>query len=237
MKILIIDDDLGTRETLSIGLRKLGGHAVTTAATGAAGLAMAEAIACDVVLIDLMLPDMNGLAVMRALPVTKSAGAAKYLMTGYTSIATAVDAMKVGAIDYLPKPVDIDVLLRVFQAGQPTDDQQRPDTDRRIADVLRLIANDPKIDVAALASAVGLTESRLRHVFHETIRIPIGRFLRDARLDKAADLLLHTHQRVSEIGAQMSFPDAGHFSECFRERFGKTPSEYRGSALGGSGRG
>ena len=228
MKILLIDDDLGTRETMSVGLRKLGGHVVATAATGEAGLAMAEAASNDVVLIDLVLPDMSGLDVLRGLTCTTSAGAVKYLMTGYASVATAVDAMKLGAIDYLPKPVDIDVLLRAFQSDESAPgDRDSAVTDRRIADILRLIANDPMTDVAALAKAVELSESRLRHLFHEIVGTALGRFLHDAKLDVAADLLVHTHERVCQIGYRCGFPDGGHFIKCFRERFGMPPARYR----------
>lgn len=238
MKIVIIDDDLGTRETMSTGLRKLGGHAVSTAATGGAGLAIADAALHEVVLVDLVLPDINGLEVMRALPQTKSACAAKFIMTGHASIRTAVEAVKLGAIDYLLKPVDIDDLLQVFRHHDEESmecDNARA-IDSRIVEVLVLIADDPAIEVGELARAVELSESRLRHVFQEVIGVPIGRFQRDAKLDKAAHLLLQTYKRVSDVGYQTGFSDAGHFSESFRERFGRSPSRYRRLRKAASGR-
>jgi YesN/AraC family two-component response regulator len=230
MKILIIDDDSGTCETLSIGLRRIGGHMVSTAMTGGAGLAMADATAYDTVLVDLMLPDVSGLDVLRGLPATKTAGALKYLMTGHGSIVSAVEAMKLGAADYLPKPFDIDVVLRVFGSEEAAPaDRAGMTPDRRITAVLAMIAQQPTISVTELAATVGLSESRLQHLFSEVVGMSLGHFQLGARLDKAAELLLSSHRRVSEIGYGTGFADAGHFIRCFAARFGVSPSAFRRS--------
>lgn len=116
MTILVIDDDLWTRETLTIGLQRLGGQAVSTAATGIGGLALADAAVCDVILVDLILPDMSGLDVIRELRRTQSARAATYIVTGHASMTTAAEAQALGALDYLVKPIDIEALLRILQS-------------------------------------------------------------------------------------------------------------------------
>lgn len=228
MRILIIDDDLGTLETMSIGLRELGGHAAATAPTGAAGIAMAASAAYDVVLIDLILPDMDGLAVMRALPGTMSASAAKYLMTGHASIATAVHAMKLGATDYLPKPLDIERLIDAL-SDAPTriEAPVHGISDRRIAAVLEHISLQPTVTIDCLAGEVGLGESRLRHLFQQVVGTSLGSYLQSARLDKAAGLLRTSYRRISEIAYELGYQDVGRFIRRFRRQFGVSPSQYR----------
>jgi YesN/AraC family two-component response regulator len=230
MKILVIHDDPGTCETLSIGLRKIGGHVVSTAVTGRAGLAMADATRYDAVLVDLMMPDINGLDVLRGLRQTQTAGARTCLMTGHGSIGSAVEAMKLGATEYLPKPFDIDVILRFFDSHEtPLANNTRITPDRRIAMALTMIAQRPAISVAELAAAAELSESRFQHLFRQVVGMALGHFQLASRLDAAAEMLLSSHRRVSEIGYTTGFADAGHFIRCFTARFGMSPSTYRRS--------
>ena len=107
--VLIIDDDAGVRRTLSSALCR--SHAVHVASTGEEGLEQYERVVPDVVLLDVMLPQMSGLAVLRALK-RMSSNLPVIMMTGFAEVPTAVQAIKLGAADYLQKPIDSDVVLR-----------------------------------------------------------------------------------------------------------------------------
>ena len=102
-QILLIDDDLGTLDTFSAILR-LAGHAVTVASTGRDGVALALAAHFDAILIDLALPDISGLDVIRSL---HHRGTPIVLVTAVTSTQTAVAAIRLGARDYIEKPVKL----------------------------------------------------------------------------------------------------------------------------------
>ena len=108
-KILVVDDDQNLRKTLSDILR-VKGYEVSAAAEGAAALAEIEQKAFDAVLVDLKLPDMDGIEVMvrikAASPLTEV-----IILTGYASMDTAIDAVKKGAFSYLMKPYDMEELL------------------------------------------------------------------------------------------------------------------------------
>jgi DNA-binding NtrC family response regulator len=103
--VLVIDDNQGNRETYAEVLED-DGHTVLTAPSGEAGLAKLGAAQVDVVLCDLKLPNLDGLATME-LAHEKNSQQPWILITGHGSEETAVAAIKQGAFNYLTKPVDI----------------------------------------------------------------------------------------------------------------------------------
>jgi DNA-binding NtrC family response regulator len=107
-KILVIDDEPGIRSLCSEVLRRVG-YEVEVADSGEAGLAAAGAKRFDLVLSDINLPGMDGLAVVESM-VGKKDPPTVMLITAYPSVATAVKGMKLGARDYLSKPFTADEL-------------------------------------------------------------------------------------------------------------------------------
>jgi NtrC-family two-component system response regulator AlgB len=102
VRVLVIDDEESIRKMLRVCLEGAG-YRVTLAPSGEAGVAAAKRAPPDVALVDLRLGGMDGIAVTRALGQEASA-AAVVIMTAYATIDNAVDAMRAGAVDYLPKP-------------------------------------------------------------------------------------------------------------------------------------
>lgn len=117
MKILVIDDDPGLRKSLTMILKDAE-YDVTTAGSGEDGLRIAAAGTPDVILTDVRMPGMGGLEFLDA--YREAGGDALVLvMTAYGSMDLAVEAMKKGAYDYLPKPFGADeVLLTVKKAEE-----------------------------------------------------------------------------------------------------------------------
>ena len=105
-KLLIVDDDLPFRERLSRSMEKKGFH-VESSPGFHESLDMVSKSSYDFAVVDMRLEDGSGLELVKQIqkisPNTKS-----LLLTGYGNIATAVAAIKSGAIDYLPKPAEID---------------------------------------------------------------------------------------------------------------------------------
>jgi DNA-binding NtrC family response regulator len=125
--VLIIDDDEGTRKLLT---RVLGreGYTVETAETGGAGIETAQQMNPEVVLLDLNLPDIYGLEVLERLLRTNS-DTRIVIITGQGDIGTAVNAMKLGATDFLQKPLELQKLLWTLQSLL----RPRPPTDLAVA--------------------------------------------------------------------------------------------------------
>ena len=107
-KILIIDDDPQMRKFLSNATARMGMEAVT-AENGQEGVALYAEQGFDLVLSDIMMTGMDGIEVIQQIR-SRDATANVIVMTGYSSIETAVQAMKAGAIDYLLKPLDVNHL-------------------------------------------------------------------------------------------------------------------------------
>jgi DNA-binding NtrC family response regulator len=107
--VLIIDDDENVQRTLAGALAP--SYGVHVAASGEDGLELFERTHHDVVLLDLMLPQMSGMAVLRALKELR-ADQPVIVMTAYAEVHSAVLAIKLGALDYVQKPVDPSSILR-----------------------------------------------------------------------------------------------------------------------------
>lgn len=107
--ILVIEDDPVFAGALVNALRRRG-YAAESAADAGIGLALAEAQVPDAAVLDLKLGDDSGLALIQPLKLINPAMQI-VLLTGYASIATAVEAIKLGATHYLPKPADTDEIL------------------------------------------------------------------------------------------------------------------------------
>ena len=116
-RILVIDDDPGVRESMSRMLRGAG-HTVQDAATGDEGFDLARGDAFDVILSDMRMPGLSGLDVLRKLREVR-VDASFIVMTGFGTVDSAVEAMKLGAVDFVQKPFFRDeLLMRVRSAAE-----------------------------------------------------------------------------------------------------------------------
>ena len=108
--ILIVDDDPLVRRALQTMLEH-GGHVCRTAVDGAEGLEMLRAADCDVALIDMHMPRLDGLGLLAGMR-QQQIQAVPLVLTGFGEVGSAVEAMKLGAFDYLTKPPDLQELTR-----------------------------------------------------------------------------------------------------------------------------
>jgi DNA-binding NtrC family response regulator len=119
-KVLVIDDEQMIRWSIEQTLRAAG-YEVFAAETATDGVALFRQLLPDVVFLDLRLPDGDGLTVLKTLKETNGQPAAVIVMTAFGEIRTAVEAMRLGAYDYLKKPFDFDELeIIVAQALETT---------------------------------------------------------------------------------------------------------------------
>ena len=111
--VLLVDDDEAFRERLGRALRDRG-YEVRTADGYVAAMELAHADAPEYAVVDLRMPGRSGLEVVRDL-AQLDPNMRIVILTGYGSISTAVDAVRLGAVQYLPKPADADDLVAAFQ--------------------------------------------------------------------------------------------------------------------------
>ncbi|MDR3394648.1 MAG: sigma-54 dependent transcriptional regulator [Parasulfuritortus sp.] len=148
-KILVVEDDAALREALTDTL-ELAGHRVVAAPDAEAALATLGRETVDLVLSDVQMPGMDGHELLRRIKIVNP-GIPFILMTAYGQIERAVEAMKDGAADYMPKPFEPDRLLAVVARYLPTSTQ--PDDQD-------MIAEDPAMRaVLDMAARVAVTDA------------------------------------------------------------------------------
>ena len=124
-RILVVDDDPVYAETLARSLARRG-LGVDTAGEAAAALAAVEATPYDAVVLDLRLATESGLHLIAPMKATRPEMRI-LLLTGYASIATAVEAIKLGATHYLPKPASVEEILTALGREEGDADTDLPD--------------------------------------------------------------------------------------------------------------
>jgi DNA-binding NtrC family response regulator len=103
--LLVVDDEAYVLDTVS-EIATQAGFAVVTAASGSDGIRASRERRTDLAMVDLKMPDVGGLEVLRAIH-DSDPRCQMILMTGHASVETAVEAIKMGAMDYLSKPLDV----------------------------------------------------------------------------------------------------------------------------------
>jgi YesN/AraC family two-component response regulator len=239
--VLIIDDHQGTLETYSTILR-LACFEAATATDGRAGIDLGLRRSFDVHLVDLRMPEMSGIDVVRELKLSGVRGRT-VIVTAFPEVGSSFDAATVGADGYVEGPLFGDEVVEVvrqaiggpFPVRHPAHRaelaSQAPASliDPRIREVIRIIDSelDKSPSVTDLAIRVDLSESGLRHLFHASLGITLTSFRTERRLHVAAMRLTTTYDRISQIAQSVGLGNLHAFRKMFHERFGMSPKSYR----------
>jgi DNA-binding NtrC family response regulator len=118
-RVLLIDDEIGIRTSLKMVLEPT--YEVLAAGDGEEGLALFRSNSPDLILLDILLPGVDGLAVLKTIR-SEDPRISVIMLTASTTVKTAVDAMKMGAADYITKPFEVEELrLNVARALEHTE--------------------------------------------------------------------------------------------------------------------
>jgi two-component system response regulator RegA len=163
--ILLVDDDEVFRERLARALRTRG-HDVVTAGDLTDALAKAEQTTFAFAVIDLRMPDGSGLALLEDLRA-RAPEARFVMLTGYGSIASAVEALRLGAHDYLSKPVDADEVIAALigggsRAGVRPPPPTAPSLARAEWEHIQRVLADCSGNVSEAARRLGITRRTLQ---------------------------------------------------------------------------
>lgn len=169
--ILIVDDDDTLRERLATALRARGLDARTASNYDEAS-AMARHDPPELAVVDLRMPGRSGLELIRELK-SIDAETKIVVLTAYGSIATTIDAMKLGAVYYLQKPADADDILAAFQRGEDSPATQQPLTfsapslERVRWEHINLILGDCEGNVSEAARRLKLHRRTLQRILQK----------------------------------------------------------------------
>jgi len=169
-KILLIDDEEFFRERLARAFADRG-FEVMEAAGVDQGLALLETVCPDMAVVDLRMPEKSGMEFIE--PALKKCFDLRIvILTGYGSIATAIQAVTMGAVNYLPKPVDADEILAAFaqEAGEMEEEPEvghvAPSLARAEWEHINRVLTDCGGNISEAARRLGLHRRTLQRKLH-----------------------------------------------------------------------
>lgn len=160
---LVVDDDAVFAETLAHSLRRRGQEA-ETATDATAALATCTRLQPQRIILDLKLAETSGLQLLPELK-SRQPGAEIVILTGYSSIATAVSAIKLGAAHYLAKPASLDEILAAFDTDTPLPPpppEDLPSLNRVEWEHIQRALDEHDGNIAATARALGMHRRTLQ---------------------------------------------------------------------------
>jgi len=167
MRVLLVDDEEIFRERLARALRARGLE-VVTAASVEEGLDRARAAPPDVALVDLRMPGPSGLELVQRLSA-EMPQVRTFVLTGFGSIGTAVEAARLGIAGYLQKPIDAQAILEAISsgAGQGSAEPETPSLARVEWEHIQRVLADCNGNVSAAAQRLGIDRRTLQRKLHK----------------------------------------------------------------------
>ena len=163
-RILLVDDDTVFTSVMERGFRRRG-FATQACDSAEAAIAACATFQPSHILLDLNMPGTSGLMALPQL-LKQAPGARLVVLTGYSSIATAVEATKAGAANYLCKPATIDEVLQAFDGGETTHTAEIPaepiSVDRLEWEHIQRVLQDNEGNISATARALGMHRRTLQ---------------------------------------------------------------------------
>ena len=245
-KILIIEDDEEISLFLEDHLKKF--FTIITAPNGRIGLEKAINEQPNLIVCDVMMPEMDGFEVTRRVKADfQSSHIPIILLTAHSSMEHQLEGINAGADSYIIKPFSTQYLIsRIIKlieqreklqykfAHEPGMIQTTICTTNKdnefIAKMHRIIEehlDDPDFTIDDFAQAANMG----RTIFYKKIKgitnYSPNEYLRIIRLKKATELLRSTDLNVAEVAYKVGFNDPFYFSKCFKEQFGMRPTQFR----------
>lgn len=219
--VLIVDDDPSILEALGAALK--GAYVVHGAADGDEACAILREHAIATIVLDVMLGREHGLDLIERFRTLSQAPI--LILTGHSTEALAIRALRAKANEYLKKPVNLQELYAALARLTPAGDATTDPVER----ARRLIAEHPgrAHTTESLARQVGLSDRHFRRRFFEAYGKTPRRYLTEARMQRAADLLRTTRLGIEQIAHRIGYPSGLRFTRVFKRHFGLTPSEFR----------
>jgi signal transduction histidine kinase/ligand-binding sensor domain-containing protein/AraC-like DNA-binding protein len=245
--VLIVEDNADLRVYIREYLEA--DYAVQEAGTGKEGYDRATEIVPDIVISDVMMPEMDGKELCRALKQdVRTSHIPVILLTARAGIDNKIEGLEIGADDYVTKPFDSrELMARVrnlieqrrqlrkrFSAGvvlKPGEVAVTSIDDALLKKVMEIVEKnmgDENFGVDDLARETFLSRRHLYRKLEALTNLAPAEFIQYIRLQRAHELLRKNAGSIAEVAYQVGFASPSHFSARFHERFGMTPSEFAG---------
>lgn len=243
--ILLVEDNNNVLAYLdTIFLKK---YEVLKAANGREGLELAQAYIPDIIISDVMMPEMDGNEMCKRLKHSHTtAHIPIILLTAKTFTEDQVEGLEAGADDYIHKPFKSEILelkvknilesaermrkqLKNDLISMPTEAFIESEEDKlmkKLIDYIDRNISDTEISVETLAAEMGVSRAQLFRKTRAVLGQTPNDLLKSMRLKKAEQLLRQGNLRISDIAFEVGFPNPQYFSQSFVKMYGATPSAY-----------
>jgi len=245
--VLLIEDDQALRNYLEQRLSEI--YNVYTANDGDEGIVKAEKIYPQLIITDLMMPNLDGFEVCRRLRQNfKTSHIPIIMVSGKGSDnQNKLRALEMGASVFIDKPFDISYLLQQTETIlKNQSDLKEKYSKRFLVDPSKVTISsideelltkammfieenidNPDYSVDRFVSDMNVGRTILYQKINDIVGMSIKEFILNIRLKRSAYLLEHSEQTISEIAYQTGFNNPKYFSICFRKKFEINPSEFR----------
>ena len=241
LRVLLVDDEIMIRE----GFKKLfdwethGCTVAGEAADGMEALAKIDSLNPDIVIMDINIPIMNGLKVIKMSRI-KHPDTAFIIVSGYDDFSYCREALRLKITDYILKPVNYEEFgtcidnLKISMYMENVSQEPEEQDERIINSITRFMQEHlaEEMSLSVLAEEFHMNPQYISQLFKNEIGVGFLAYLTSIRMEKAKKLLLSTSLSIGEVAEQSGYGDYRVFTKVFKKSEGITPSQYRRDFLG-----
>ncbi len=239
-KILVVEDDKQLRKNIQEQL-ELNSYEVKVASNGRQALDLLPSFYPDLILCDVLMPEMDGIAFIRAVKSNKNYRFVPFIfLTAKVAQQDMLQGLEEGAIDYLSKPfLHRELLLKVNNITRQRSEfilhnlqitaDEEPDFQfvKQFATLLDAHFDDSSLTVNKAAEAMSMSLSAFQRQIKTYYPTSFNELLKDYRLQKAIHYLTQTDQNLQWIASRCGFSSLSYFSFCFKKAFELSPLRFR----------
>ena len=243
--ILVVEDEKDILELIAEQLQNF--FIVEKASNGVEALEILQKEHIDLVVSDVMMPEMNGVELCQKIKTDiKLSHIPVVFLTAKNDTDSKIEGLKAGAEAYVEKPFSFEYLLTqiksllINRAKEreafskrpffPIDNIQMSKEDeemmQKVMDIINENINDEDFNVEKLADIMCMSRSSLLRKIKQLFNMPPLEFIRLVRLKKAAELIQEGNHRIGEICYMVGFSNPSYFAKMFNRQFGLTPKEF-----------
>ncbi len=223
-------------------------YSIIEAEDGQKGYQLAEEIIPDLIISDIMMPKMDGYQLCREIKNNfKTNHIPVILLTAKAALENKLEGLETGADDYLIKPFNTDelktrvknlihlreqmrekfrseMILKPAEVIVPSNHKIFID---KFIDIIEKYMEDDHFNVEVLSNEIGMSRSQLHRKLKALTNQSPNEFIRNFRLQRAADLIKQDAGNMAEIAYKVGFSSQAYFTKLFQENFGVTPTDFK----------
>ena len=244
--LLIVEDNKDVADYLE--KQFIDGYKIIKAENGKEALIQITNKIPDLIVSDIMMPEMDGLELCRQIKQSpKLSHIPVILLTAKTMPSQITEGYDAGADEYIIKPFDITLLRTRIQNLLTSRKQIRKKYEKQIdlsslgiktssldeeflkqyTAIIKANFSNPELDVDMICKEIGVSRANFYRKAKALTALSPAEMIKNLRLEAAAQMLRETDLSVSEILEKVAFSSSGYFASCFKQVYGMSPKEYR----------